>query len=1400
MMPILGYLWWIGSKSQIERQPGWLYMLAGYALICLDGFIDLVHRTLGLTTLNSSPIDTLIPATLVYLVGFGLLVLGLWQWFPFFAQTKKLDIFSPLYPKSEDYYRCQLYDQVDTITESNELKQAIAHCLQTKAELQQREEQFRRITQVLPVPIIITRVSDGRMVYGNSHASVMFGVPISELVGGSMADFYENPVDWQRLLATVDKNGTVQNEPVRVNTAHSKPLWVTVSMDVLTFNQEKAILSVFQDISHTHQQLSQSQQTAATLKDSETCYRTLVEQSPDAIALVSQDTLVYINPKGVKLLGAVSSSQVIGKPWSEIRSRVESGHKKDGEDGGDRGDNPVGVFEHKEQFSAEKRRSNPPHPLSFPTKFVPEQLVQLEGRIINVEIARLPAIYHGQEATQLVIREISHPEQPDRELRVRARQQATLAKLSQQALSGLDLNTLMDEAVSTIAQTLEVEYCKVLELLPNGNVFLLKAGVGWSSGLVGYALIGANRNSQAGYTLVSQEPVVVEDLRVETRFSGPPLLFNHRVVSGMSVVIPGQDQPFGVLGAHTTSKRCFSEDDIHFLQAVANVLALAIEHQQSEANLYLMQRAIAASNNGVIITDPNQPNNPVIYVNPAFESMTGYTKEEVIGHNCRFWQEPDYRQAGVTKLARAIQEQRECHVILQNYRKDGSLFWNELYVSPVFDGEGYLTHFVGIQTDITKRKQAEEALRQSEERLDSILSSLDDVVWSASLETHQFIYLNPATEQVYGRPISDFFETPSLWQFVVHPDDRQEVEKASQTLMNQGTKDLEYRVVRPDGEVRWLRDRARLIYDRRGTAIRMDGLATDITERKQAEAALLKSEEQFRLTFELAPIGMAMTSVEGIFLKVNQALCDALGYTSQELLTLTFTEVSHPSEQAIDFTQHQSLLQGELSHLQTERRLVSKSGKIVHAILKVVLVRDAQDQPLHYISQVVDISDRKRMEEQLLHDAFHDGLTQLPNRALFIDRLEYALRRSRQRWDYRCAVIVLDLDRFKVINDSLGHLVGDRLLSAIARRLEGCLRPSDTLARLGGDEFTILLDDIPNATAATDIAKSIHQTLESSFNLEGYEVFATASIGIALSGTTYHRAEDLLRDADTAMHRAKFQGSACYVMFDTAMSGRALAQLRLETELRWAIERQELEVYYQPIISLSTGQITGFEALVRWQHPEQGMISPGAFIPLAEETGLIIPIGQWVLRTSCYQLRQWQRQFRHYPPLTMSVNLSGKQFSQANLIEQIAEILHETEVNPGSLKLEITESGIMEHSDSASALMERLKALNIQLYIDDFGTGYSSLSRLHQFPIDALKIDRSFVSRMGDAGENGEIVQAIVTLAHNLGMDVVAEGVETNMQLTQLRRRQCEFGQGYFFSKPLTRQAAEQLMMNLPQW
>ncbi len=479
------------------------------------------------------------------------------------------------------------------------------------------------------------------------------------------------------------------------------------------------------------------------------------------------------------------------------------------------------------------------------------------------------------------------------------------------------------------------------------------------------------------------------------------------------------------------------------------------------------------------------------------------------------------------------------------------------------------------------------------------------------------------------------------------------------------------------------------------------------------------------------------------------------------------------------------------------------------------------EQVLHYVPEIeciriyaFDISDRKQAEQQLIHNAFYDQLTGLANRALFMDRLKQAERRAQQYRKsnlavkpYQFAVLFLNINRFKVINDSLGSHMGDQLLQHFAHRLQSCLRPTDTVARLGGDEFAVLLEGIQEVSDATRLAEAINQTLTSPFYLNGREAFVTISIGIALntigggSPVPHHHilsAEDLLRNADLAMYRAKAQGIGCYEVFDLAMHRHAVDRLQIETDLRRAIERQELRVYYQPIVSLSNGHIIGFEALLRWQHSQRGLVSPSEFIPIAEETGLITPIGWWTLREACRQVSSWQTQFRSHRPLTVNVNLSCKQFTQPDLLAQIDQILQETELAVGSLKLEITESVVMDNPDLVKDLFLELQKRQIHLCIDDFGTGYSSLSRLHHFPISTLKIDRSFVSRIGALGENSEIVQAIVTLAQTLSMDVVAEGIEVLEQVDPLLKLQCEYGQGYFFSKPLDSEAALELLR--AQW
>ncbi|YAF93750.1 MAG: EAL domain-containing protein [Nodularia sp. CChRGM 3473] len=447
-----------------------------------------------------------------------------------------------------------------------------------------------------------------------------------------------------------------------------------------------------------------------------------------------------------------------------------------------------------------------------------------------------------------------------------------------------------------------------------------------------------------------------------------------------------------------------------------------------------------------------------------------------------------------------------------------------------------------------------------------------------------------------------------------------------------------------------------------------------------------------------------------------------------------------------------------------------------------------------------EIASRQQLQSKLLDMVLHDSLTGLPNRFLFIKRLEKALHLAQQEANYQFAVLFLDCDRFKVVNDSLGHLVGDELLIAISRRLQACLTPADTLARLGGDEFGILLEKLTDISTAIQVAEQILQQLSLSFKLSRYEVFMNASIGINWGSKDYDQPEYLLRDADTAMYRAKALGRARYHVFDPAMYQEAIQLLDLENDLRRAVERQEFLIYYQPIISLNTGRISGFEALVRWQHPVRGLISPTEFIPVAEETGLINAIDKWVLQSACEQLCIWQAYSITPKNLTISVNLSAQLFSQPTLIAQIDQIITETKINPANLELEITESVIMENTNAVKAIIHQLKERNIKLIMDDFGTGYSSLSYLHSFPLNALKIDKSFVKIMQENQENMGLVPAMIGIAESMGMTVIAEGVETTEQLEKLRILNCGFAQGYLFSQPLEPQLVLKFIDAVPQW
>jgi diguanylate cyclase (GGDEF)-like protein/PAS domain S-box-containing protein len=545
---------------------------------------------------------------------------------------------------------------------------------------------------------------------------------------------------------------------------------------------------------------------------------------------------------------------------------------------------------------------------------------------------------------------------------------------------------------------------------------------------------------------------------------------------------------------------------------------------------------------------------------------------------------------------------------------------------------------------------------------------------------------------------------------------------------------------------------------------------------------------------------------DGRIIEANRAAIEAYGYSLEEWRSLNFRELHDVSSAILVSEQIEQACQGgllyEASHCRKDRSCfpveISIQGSVTETeTLLLAIVRD--------------ITSRKRSEERLFRSAFHDTLTNLPNRNLFLEELRRSLRLAESQPDYQFAVLFLDLDSFKLINDSLGHLVGDQMLMAIAQRLSTCLRPEDILARFGGDEFTILLEHIQDSDKVIQLAERIQQELARPFRLRGQDVYSTTSIGIVFSTTAATQPEDLLRSADTALYRAKALGGNCYAVFDGEMYNRAIVRLRLESDLRRALaeateppdrsplpalQSTQFIVYYQPIVELRNLQVTGFEALVRWQHPERGLVSPAEFIPIAEETGLIVPLGWIVLQKACQQLRQWQVDFPEQSGLTMSVNLSVKQFAQPDLVAQVRQTLQENGLKPRDLRLEITESALMENPEMAAQMLAELQQLGVNISLDDFGTGYSSLSYLHRFPIDTLKIDRSFVQHVDEAGEQLEIVRTIITLAWNLGIDAVAEGVETTKHLNQLRLLRCDYGQGYFFAKPLMPELASALLAN----
>jgi diguanylate cyclase (GGDEF)-like protein/PAS domain S-box-containing protein len=814
------------------------------------------------------------------------------------------------------------------------------------------------------------------------------------------------------------------------------------------------------------------------------------------------------------------------------------------------------------------------------------------------------------------------------------------------------------------------------------------------------------------------------------------------------------------------------------VQNKQNVDFFSVESSRTGDLIELQAAALEATANAVMITNKA---GMVIWVNSAFEQLTGYTHAEIVGQSTRVLKSGQNSQALYEEMWRTILGGRIWRGELTNRRKDGSLYDEEMTITPVQDRKGEITHYIAIKLDISERRQAEANLLSLTERLSLATGVAKVGVWEWDLASNALTW-DATMFEIYGFP----FVVPmpyEKWSAAVYPEDLPAVEDTLREAIDEkGRGSADFRIILADGTVRNVSTVGTVVLDEHANVSRVIGTAQDITERKQGEEALRQAKEKYRAIFEDAVVAIFQSTPGGRYTTVNPAMAHMLGYDSPQELIASITDIS--LQVYVDSQSREELKRLLREHgtvRNFECQIYRKDGSKMWISANVRAVSKA-GVLVGYEGLNEDITARKVAEEQAQFLAYYDALTGLPNRTLLRDRLTNALAGALRRGD-KVAVLFLDLDRFKVVNDSLGHSCGDLLLQDVAERLKKWARQQDTVARLGGDEFLIVLNGLKDVADAAVAADRLMDAMAAEFTLQGHSFSISCSLGISIFPEHGTDVETLMKNADAAMYCAKDNGRANFRFFTEEMNAQVVERLMLESSLRQALDKKELFLMYQPQMDIATGRITGLEALLRWQHPELGLVPPDRFIRIAENSGLIIPIGEWVLRTACSQSRKWQDE--GLPAVPVAVNVSAVQFRQEYFGELIRRVLHETGLAPKYLELEITESLLLSNADVMFSVFQELKAMGLRLAIDDFGTGYSSLSYLKKFPVSKLKIDRSFVRDVAVNTDDAAITNAIISMAKSLNLKVIAEGVENEAQLSFLRAHQCDEIQGYYFSKPL---------------
>ncbi len=1236
------------------------------------------------------------------------------------------------------------------------------------------------IAAAMPVPLLISRVADGVILFANSHYCETLNFLPGEILGSHLSEIYPNAEIYQQWQTILNKDGQVIDYEIEVQKGDRTSVWMAISGKMLTFEGERFLLTTFTPINRPINSLTNSPNKNHAESDEN--LQTLIAETASVIgvAFFTASVRCLSTALGVR---DVIIAELVGKKQERLQVLAFSQHGLI---------QPNFTYLISETPCAMTIKNGEFTCAAGVTEKFPQ--MQMIKQLVGA------ASYFGIELVDSAKKTIGVLcILDDRPLVLSQRSRSLVKNLAARTAAELERHQIAKvhlENETRLHLALKAAHKGVWDWDLTTGIVTWSKEVAW---ILGFPLHLSQGSAETFlHTIHPEDRYQVEAAIASAISEGTEYHVEYRIIHASTGKVR-----WIACDANIVCE--LSDRDVRIMGTISDIsqrketeLALI----QSEANL---KAIFNSSTLGIILIDIshkiqafNPKANQIIQLIwsknlQQGESIELYLMTEKERRN--FWHYFPY----ICQGNQLVIQENIAGINQQDY-------WLKLNYNPVVDASGKVVAVCLTILDITEEKKAVDALINSEERFRSLVQNSSDII--TILDEHGIIrYESPSISRILGYTPDDLVGHNAF--DYVHPEELPRIKEIFERSRQSPGSEVEaqFRFLHANGHWVYLESITRNWQD----DPKINGFVVnsrDISDRREQEERLQLLERAIAASKNGVTITDARNNNRLVY--VNPGFEQMTGYSAAEVIgkNCRFLQGAEADQPELDRLSAAIKAGKDCTVVLRNYR---KDGSLFWNELQLSPVYNGQNQLTHFIGIQTDISERKKVEEQLTHQAFHDPLTGLANRSLLIERLQKADLKAQQNPGYLFALLFLDLDRFKVVNDSLGHAVGDLLLIVISLRLQTCLKPRDTLARIGGDHFVILLEDIQDTGDAIQVAEQIHEQLQEPFNLKGHEFFISGSIGIALSSMGYERPADLLRDADIAMYRAKQNGKAQHAVFDRVMRDRVLARLSLENELRHTIEAVQsgasdaLWLAYQPIVCLRTGKLKGFEALVRWHHPERGFISPAEFIPIAEESGLIIPLGMWILRQACRQLQEWQSFLGNShatasDQLTMSINLSGKQFLQLDLIQLVDEILAETDLVPYSVKLEITETAIVENMEYALQTLSELRKRQILLSLDDFGTGYSSLSHLHQFPLDNLKIDRSFVNFIHQESKHQKIIKAIVNLAHALGMDVTAEGLETTEQLQQLKMLDCELGQGYLFSKPLDRLAASRLLLKPSQW